>query len=117
MHFFVNKALELSIGVFDFGGKKYALGQKLYILALLGDGIGVADDRVIAVLFAQIGELMEHLLGGLEIDGQALVRVGKLLGRQQDMAVDLVLRVKEVDVAGGNDGLMELVGNFHHAAV
>ena len=49
--------------------------------------------------------------------GQGLVAVGELLGIQEDVAVDLVLRVQEVDVPGGAHRLAQLLPQTDNGAV
>ena len=103
-----HQPLQLPVGVLQLGGEE-ALGQGLDGIAPTGDQVGVFHHHLIGLLLAQIGELLEHLVGGLEVDGQVLVRVLKALGGQQDVAVDLVLRIQKMHVAGCHHGLAELL--------
>ena len=116
VHFAVNELLELPGGVFDLRWVQ-TLGQKLDILHLIGYRPGVIYDDLLGCLAAQIVEFAQHLVGGAEEDGAAAVGVGEFFRSLQYFAVLLVLRVKEVDVAGGNDGLIELPADIKYAAV
>ena len=82
--------------------------QQLNILDTVGDAARIIDDHPMCFLFAQIGKLRQHLLRGLEVNGQGCVGVGKLLAGQQDMAVYLVLRLLEVHITGGAHWLAQL---------
>ena len=108
--------LQLPVGVLQFRGEQ-TLGQRLDGVAPVGNQVGVLHHHLVGLLLAQIGEFLEHLLGGFEVDGQGLVRVLKALGGQQDVAVDLILRVQEVDVSGGAHRLAQLLPQPHHRAV
>ena len=68
-------------------------------------------------VLAQIGKLLQHLGGGLEVDGQRRVGIGELLAGQENTAVRLVLRLLEVNVAGGADGLSQLPAQADDGAV
>ena len=117
VHLVVAELLELLGGVFDLRREQNALRQQLDLLALRGDGVRVADNGVVAELFAEVGKLREHLVRRLEIDGQRLVRVGELAPGEQDVAENFVAGVEEVDVAGGDEGLAERCGDAGDAAV
>ena len=82
--------------------------QQLDIFDTVGNAARVVDDHPMRFLFAQIGKLRQHLIRGLEVNGQGCVGVGKLLAGQQDMAVYLVLRLLEVHITGGAHGLAQL---------
>ena len=56
--------------------------QQLDIFDTVGDAARVVDDHPMRFLFAQIGKLRQHLLRGLEVNGQGCVGVGKLLAGQ-----------------------------------
>ena len=116
MGFPPHQALQFSVGVLQFGGEQ-ALGQGLDGIAPVGNQVGVLHYHFVGLLLTQIGKLLEHLVRSFEVDGQGLVRILKALGGQQDMAVNLILRVQEVDVAGGTHGLAQLLPQPHHRAV
>ena len=108
--------LQLPVGVLKLGGKQ-SFGQGLNGLAPVRDEIGIPHHHVVGGLLPQIGKFLQHLGGGLEVDGQGLVRVLKALGGQKDVAVDLVLRVQEVDVTGGAHRLAQLLPQGHDGPV
>ena len=105
------------MGVFQPGREQLARRQQLDLLHQVGDVAGVVDDHLMGQLLPQIGKFLQHLGGGFEVDGQRRVGVGELLAGQKDMAVGLVLRLLEVDVAGGADGLVQLPAQADDGAV
>ena len=115
-HLAVDKVLQLPVGVFDLR-REEPVRQQLYVLAHAGDGVGVLHHGLVALAPAEVGELLQHLVRGAEIERVLAVGVGEFLGRQQYAAVYLVLRVQEVHVAGGDEGLFQLVRKAHDAPV
>ena len=116
MGFPPHQALQLSVGILQLRGEQ-ALRQRLDRVAPVGNQVGILHHHLVGLLLAQIGKLLEHLVGGFKVDGQGLIRVLKALGGQQDVAVNFVLRVQEVDVAGGAHRLAQLLPQPHHRAV
>ena len=112
----VDERLEVFDGVFDLRGKQI-VRHRTDRLAPVGNHVGIFDHDLICLFCAEIGKLFEHLVGRFEVDRKRLVRVGHLLCRQQDVAVNLVLGVEEVHVSGGNDGLSQLVAQLYNRAV
>ena len=110
-------AVEIFLGVFKARREELALGQKLDVLHLLGDGARVGHDDLVGFFLAEIVEFPEHFVGRAEVERHRLVRVGKFLRRKQDVAVDLVLGVEEMDVARRADGLAELLAELDDRAV
>ena len=74
-------------------------------LTPVDDAVRVVDDDLARLFFAEIREFRHHFVRRPQIQRQRPVGVGHLLGGKQDVAEDLVLRVEEVHVAGGDDGL------------
>ena len=116
VHLAVDQVLQVLGGVLDLGGEQ-VLGQQLDLLHLVGNGPGVGDDHLLGHLLAQVFKLRQHLVGGAEEDGAAPVRVGKLLGRLENFAVLLVLRIQEMHVGGGNHRLVQLPADAKDGAV
>ena len=73
---------------------------------------GIGHHHLIGLVLPQIGELLQQLVGGLEVDGQRRIGIRELLAGQQHMAIDLVLRLLKMHVAGGADGLPQLLPQF-----
>ena len=71
--------------------------------------IGICDNHLIGLFFAQIGKFPEHLVGGAEIEGIILIRIVKALGGKENMPEYLILRVQEVNVTGGNHRLTQFL--------
>ncbi len=112
----IDQVFQVLHGVFDFGGEK-VVGHGPHGLAHIGDAVGIFHHDLMGLLLSQIGEFLQHLVGGVEIQGHILVRVVKALGGQQDVAEDLVLRVQEMDVAGGHHHLPQLLAQADNGAV
>ena len=114
--FLPHQAVQVLLGVGK-PGRIQVRRQQLEFLHLVGDGTGIGDHHLVGLLLPQVGKLFQHFICGLKIDGQGRVGVRELFGGQQDMAVDLVLGLQEVDVAGGADGLAQLVSQPDDGAV
>ncbi|MPM31493.1 hypothetical protein SDC9_78048 [bioreactor metagenome] len=116
MGFFPNHAVQVLLGVFK-ARRVQVRRQKFKALHAVRHGPGVGHHDLICLIFPQIGKLLQHFVGGLKVDGKARVGVRKLLRRQQNVAVYLVLRLPEVDVASGADGLSKLLAKPHDGSV
>ena len=68
-------------------------------------------------LRAEIIELRQHIVGGAEVQGGLVVRILKAAARLDDAAVDGVLRLLEVDVAGGHHRPVQRLAQLHHLPV
>ena len=86
-------------------------------LAPVNDAVRVLDDDLMRLFRAEIGEFLHHLICRAQIQRQRPVGVGHLLGGKQDVAENLILRVEEVHVAGGDDGLSQLLAELDDGAV
>ena len=108
MDLFPHQPVQIFLGVFQ-SGREQLRRQQLEGLDLIRHQTGVGDHHLVGLFLPQILKFLQHLLGGLEVDGQGLVGIRELLGRQQDVPVHLVLRLPEMDVAGGADGFPQLL--------
>ena len=81
------------------------------------DPVGVGDDHLFRFPAAQILEFLQHFLGGAQKQGCLIVRVLEALAGHDDPAVNLVLRVQEMHIAGGNHRLVELLAQRHDPPV
>ena len=97
----VNQTFQILHGVLDFRGEQ-VVGHRPHGLAHIGDFVGVLHHNLVGLFLPQIGEFRQHIVGGAEVQGHGLVRVGKALGGKKNMPEYLVLRIQEVDVAGGH---------------
>ena len=79
--------------------------------------MGVRDNDLAALFRAEIGKLLKHLVRGFEIERQIPVRVLKAAPGKQNVAEKLLLGVKEMHVARGNDGFSKLFAQCDDAAV
>lgn len=64
---------------FQAAAGQLALGQKLDILHLLGDGAGVRHDDLVGFLLAEVVKFLEHFVRRAEVERDGLVRVGEFL--------------------------------------
>ena len=109
--------VQLLLGVFKTGWEQLARRQQLDLLHHVGDFAGVVDDHLVGLLWPQIGEFLQHFIGSLEVDGQRCVGIGKFLAGQQDVTVNLVLRLLKMHVAGGAYRLAQLLAQPDDGAV
>ena len=93
------------------------LGEQAKLFHLIGDQLGVVNHDLVAFFRAQIGELIQHFLRGLEIQGRLVVAVLEAQTGLNDGAVDGILGVQEVDVAGSDHRLAQLLAQRHDAPV
>ena len=99
------------------GGGESAVGERLDFLNLIGNGIGVGDHDLVRLFLAEIGELLQHLLCGAQIQGWLELCIIVSLPCLQDLTVDGIFLVHEVHVAGGTDRNPQLVAQRHNAPV
>ena len=68
----------------------------------VGDLVRVGNHDLKRLFPGQIGELVQHVLGGAVEQGRLVVRVLEAVARLQHRPVGGVLRVLEMHVAGGH---------------
>ena len=76
--------------------------------------VGIGDNDLEGLVLAEIIELSEHRVGGLEIKRRLTVGIGKLLRGKDDSAELRVLLVKKVNIAGSADGYIKLLSELDH---
>ena len=72
-------AVKVFFRIFKPRREQLALGQKLDILHLLGDGAGVRHDDLVGFLLAEVVKFLEHFVRRAEVERDGLVRVGEFL--------------------------------------
>lgn len=82
-----------------------------------GDFVRRLHNHVVRFLLAQIGEFLQHLVGGAEVERRLMVAVLKALGVHQYGAVNGVLRLFEVHVSGRHNRLAQLFAQPDDIAV
>ena len=92
-------------------------GEELQFFDLVGDLFRVVDDHLMALFRAEVGKLLQHLVGGLEVQRRLVVRVLKAHAGLDDGAVLGVMGVEEVHIAGGDHGNAQLVAQLDDDAV
>ena len=86
-------------------------------LAHIGYLIGIFNDNLACGLLAEIGELIEHLLRCSEIERSLLSGIGKALTGHDNLSENAVALVHEMDIAGSDSELAELVGSSDYLFV
>ena len=109
--------IQLLLGVLKTGREQLARRQQFDLLYQIGDLAGVVDDHLVGLFRPQIGEFLQHFIGGLEIDGQRCVGIGKFFAGQQNVAVYLILRLLKMHVAGGTYRLAQFLAQPDDGAV
>ena len=117
VHLVPDEAVQILSGIFQARREELALGQQLDVLDLIRNGARVGHDHLVGLFLAEILKFTEHLVRCAEVDGQRRVRVGEFLGGQQDMAVDLILRLLKMHIAGGDDPLAQLLAEPDDGAI
>ena len=86
--------------------------DRLEALDLVGDLARVRHNGLVGRLLAEVLELLEHLVCRAQVERRLHLGVVEALALHEDGAVDAVLRVEEVDVAGRDERLAELLGDL-----
>ena len=86
-------------------------------LAHIGYLIGIFNDNLACGLLAEISELIEHLLRCSEIERSLLSGIGKALTGHDNLSENAVALVHEVNIAGSDGKLAELVGSSDYLFV
>ncbi len=86
-------------------------------VAHVRDHVGVLYYDLIRTVLAEIGELLQHFVRGLEVERRLIVGVRKALTRHQNTAERLILGFEEVYVTGGAARLAQLVCEAQDVAV
>ena len=74
-----------------------------------GDLAGVLYHHLVGLFLGQIVELRQHILRGAEEQRRLVIGILKAVARLQYGAVDRILRLGKVHVAGGNDRFMQIL--------
>ena len=77
----------------------------------------IGHDDLIRLFFGQIAELFQHVLGGAVEQRRLVVGILEAIARLKDRAVDGVFRLGEMDVAGGDDRLVQVFAQLDDGAV
>ena len=109
--------VQILAGILQTGRVQLAAGQQLVVFHHIGNHPGVGDYHFHSLFLAQIGEFLQHFVGGLKVNGQRLVGIRKLLGRQQNMTVHLILRFQKMHVTGGTHRLTQLLAQTNYGTV
>ena len=92
VHLAVHQAFQILYRVLNGGGEQI-VGDRPKGLAHVRNGVGIAHHHFIGLLRTQVGKLLQHFIRGAKIQRIGLITVVKSLGGQENMAVDLILRV------------------------
>ena len=75
----------------------------------IGDLLRVGDNHLFRFLAAQVPELRQHFLRRPKIKWSLIVRIGKAAAGHDDPPVNFILRIQEMNVAGSDHRLLELL--------
>ena len=81
------------------------------------DLAGVLHHYLVGFFLGQIVELRQHILRGAEEQRRLVVGILEAVARLQHRAVDGILRLGKVHVAGGNDRLVQVLAQLDDRAV
>ena len=81
------------------------------------DLAGVLHHYLVGFFLGQIVELRQHILRGAEEQRRLVIGILKAVARLQYGAVDRILRLGKVHVAGGDDRLVQILAQLDDGAV
>ena len=113
---FPNQTVQFFLRILQSGREQF-LGQQFKLLYLIGDQAGILNNHLIGFFLTQIAEFLQHFLSGFEINGQRFIGICKLLGGQQNVTVDLILRFLEMHIAGGANGFSQFLAQADDSTV
>ena len=82
-----------------------------------GDFSRIGDHHLLSLVASQVFKFPQHLLGGAKIERCLVIAVLEALSSHDNPAVDLILRVEKMHVAGGADRLVEPLSQLHDLPV
>ncbi len=99
-------------------GRALVRPHRAHRLHLVRNLLRVGDDDLLALVRSEIGELLHHLIGCPKIERSRFLLVrSHAHGRLDDRAVDLILRIKEVNISGRNHRRSKLFSEGDHLPV
>ena len=104
MQLAVDQILQIFNRVFNLR-RKQIMGHRANRFAHIRNQIRVGYNNFVCLILAQIAELLQHLICCTEIQGIRFIRIIEALGCQKNVSEDLILRIQEVNVTGGNNHL------------
>ena len=110
------EVLEFLLRALD-GRRVCSLGYRTDILNHIGNGVGVGYYDFLRLFCAKIAEFLQHLIGGAQVQRRLVIGVLEALPCLQYLTEYPVLLVHEVDVAGGNHRLVQLLAELDNAHV
>ena len=113
---FVAHIHQILLTVFD-GRRIRAVFYRLNLFAQIRNPVGIGDDDLFGLFFAEIRKFLQHLLGGSKVERRLLVRVGKSLCAHQHAAVNLVLRIHKMHVTGRHGRHSQTVAQLYDFTV
>ena len=116
LHSVIADAAKLLVGAFNLR-RICSVGNGLYLLAHIGNKVGVFYNNFISRVLAEIGKFIKHILRCSEIKRSLLCGVLKSLTRHQDFTEYLIALVHKVDIACCHNRLAQLIGKMNEPAV
>ena len=93
------------------------LGEQAQSLHLVGNLAGIGNNHLPGLFLPQVGEFLQHLVGGFEVQWRLLVAVLITQARLDNGAVDGVVGVQEVHVPRGHHRNAQLLPQADNGAV
>ena len=93
------------------------LGEEPQRFHHVRDFVRIVNDDLMAFFRPEIIEFLKHFIGGLEVERGLMVAVLISHAGLNDGAVDGVVRIHEMDIAGGHNRNPQLVAQAHDLAV
>ena len=87
------------------------------LLDHIRDLVGIGNDHLFCFFTSQIGKFLQHFLRCTKVKRCLVIRVGKSVSCHDNPAVNLILRIHEMHIAGGNYRLFELFAKFYDLPV
>ena len=84
---------------------------------MISDPEGILHHHLIGLFLAEISKFLQHLLSGTKIKRWLPACIRITLRGHEDAAGLLILRIQEMDVAGGADGNMQGISQPYNGAV
>ena len=104
------------IGILDHR-RKFSFADRRNLLAHGRDLRRIFNHHFFRFFCSQIFELSQHLLRGPKKQRRLLIRVGKSLSRHDNAAVNFILGIHEMDVAGSRHWFLKLFAQPHNFSV
>ena len=108
--------LKILLGVFN-DRRKFIRMDRRDLLDHIRDLVGIGNDHFFCFFTSQIGKFLQHFLRCTKVKRCLVICIGKSVSCHDNPAVNLILRIHEMHIAGGNYRLFELFAKFYDLPV